>query len=156
MIMSLYPYIKQMAGRLIWVFDDEAAGLKAEAFVMGMSEMLTELVLEKDIPDAVKGFKISFSNEPFSHDVQLMWDGKEEFTWDAAEDGQDQPTSMIGNWYIGKVGGHVMRGWLCPALLLYFKNPPEMLYVKAEPLPEGVNPIWHDAKQTGRRFVGTV
>jgi len=30
--------------------------------------------------------------------------------------------------------GPLLKGWLCPALALYFPQPPEKLYVSAEPL----------------------
>ena len=33
-----------------------------------------------------------------------------------------------GNWYINQETG--MRGWLCPAIYLYFKRAPKKLFVK--------------------------
>ena len=39
---------------------------------------------------------------------------------------------MGGNWY--RSDDPPMEGWLCPALLHYFKSPPAELYVKAEAL----------------------
>ena len=48
-----------------------------------------------------------------------------------------------------------MECWLCPALLLYFPTPPREIFVRAEPLPAGVNPIWTLPEGVvGRRFVG--
>lgn len=52
-------------------------------------------------------------------------------------------SQILGNWYKGIVAGEEMEGWLCPALGLYFKAAPERIFVKAEPLPAGVDPIWH-------------
>lgn len=158
-VMSLYPYLKNNDyEKMLWVFDDEAAGLKSEAFVAGMSEMITAIVLEKGIPKAANGFKISFSDQPFGHDVELDWIDEETFQWEAETPVKGQPepltVTMAGNWYEGVVADSWMEGWLCPALLLYFSEAPAKLYVKAEPLPDGVDPIWHDAKLTGRRFVG--
>lgn len=47
-----------------------------------------------------------------------------------------------------------MENWLCPALLLYFTEPPRRLYIRCDPLPAGVNPIWNPPPgHPGRRFV---
>jgi hypothetical protein len=35
-----------------------------------------------------------------------------------------------------------MIGWLCPALFRYFAEAPKKIFVKAEPLPVGLDPIW--------------
>jgi hypothetical protein len=51
-ILTLYPYL---FGKT-WVFDDVRTGLKEEAFVLGMSEMITRLVTKKAIQNAEKGF----------------------------------------------------------------------------------------------------
>ena len=126
------------------MFDDERTGLKAEAFVMGISEMIFRLTDTKGIQNADQGFQMTFSNEPFEGtDAELQW---------LRADDPDEP--MPGNWYRGEVAGEMMDGWLCPALLLYFENPPARLFVRADPLPAGVNPIWHDPDGRGRRFVG--
>src|SRR5476651_574725 len=58
--------------------------------------------------------------------------------------GKDGSASQIfGNWYKGKVAGEEMEGWLCPALGLYFKTAPARIFVKIEPLPSGIDPLWH-------------
>ena len=50
--------------------------------------------------------------------------------------------------------GEYMENWLCPALLLYFEKPPKRLYVRCDPLPAGVDPIWNPPPgEEGRRFV---
>jgi hypothetical protein len=48
-----------------------------------------------------------------------------------------------------------MEGWLCPALGLYFHTAPARIFVEAEPLPAGVDPIWHVGREDGMavRFV---
>jgi len=47
-----------------------------------------------------------------------------------------------------------MKGWLCPALGLYFKAAPARIFVKAEPLRPGVDPVWHiDRHAVARRYV---
>ena len=138
----IYPY--QISE--IWVFDDERTGLKQEAFVCGMSEMISALIKSKTISDAVLGFSLTFSDQPFDgHDVELKWLRA------------DQPESLMpGNWYSGVIAGELMEGWLCPAIFCFFHLAPSRLFVKADPLPAGIDPIWHvspdDPRQ--RRFVG--
>jgi hypothetical protein len=47
-----------------------------------------------------------------------------------------------------------MEGWLCPALLLYFQQAPRRIFVRCDPLPAGVDPIWNPRPgETARRFV---
>jgi hypothetical protein len=136
-VLTLYPYL---IDGLCWVFDDERTGLKEEAFVLGTSEMITRVVEAKRIPSATQGFALSFSDQPFDgYDVVRQW---------TRSDGAS------GNWYEGEVLGLPMENWLCPALLLYFVDPPQRLYVRCDPLPAGVNPIWDPPPgEEGRRFV---
>lgn len=137
-ILTLYPYLVE---RSCWVFDDERTGLKAEAFVLGMTEMISRVVNAKAIPNAESGFSLTFSDRPFpACDVELRW---------------VRPDPAGGNWYEGDVVGERLQGWLCPALLLYFEKPPRRIYVACGPLPPGVNPIWNPPPGVaGRRFVG--
>lgn len=137
-VMTLYPYLYHGT---CWVFDDPQTGLKEEAFVLGASEMISKLVYAKGIPDARCGFTLSFSDRPFDHDVKLTWIPAVQ----AAKTTGQQISSMpaTGNWYAGDVAGEKMVAWLCPALYEYFDAAPKRLYVKAEKLPAGVDPIWH-------------
>jgi hypothetical protein len=124
-VLTLYPYL--LDGHC-WVFDDERTGLKEEAFVLGMTEMISRVVEAKGIPQADRGFAMSFSDRPFAgHDAELDW---------------LRPDPAGGNWYAGEVVGERMEGWLCPALLLYFQDPPRRIFVRCEPLPAGIEPIW--------------
>lgn len=108
-LMVIAPYWYQGT----WVFDDESVGLVREPFVSGVPEMIDELVQE--IPDARSGFRLIFSAGPFpSYQKELTW---------TRED-------MDGNWY--RTEDPPREGWLCPALLLYFDERPEKIYVKAE------------------------
>ena len=134
--LTLYPYL---IDRTCWVFDDERTGLKEEAFVLGASEMITRAVAHKQLPDAERGFKLTFSDEPFAaHDVELHWLRSE---WG-------------GNWYAGDVAGERLEAWLCPALFCYFQQAPQWIFVCCEPLPKGVEPIWNPADGiTTRQFV---
>ena len=136
-VLTLYPYLLNDS---CWVFDDARTGLKEEAFVLGMTEMISRVVETKDLPDAARGFAMSFSAEPFAgNDVELHW---------------LRPDGNSGNWYEGTVVGERMEGWLCPALLLYFEQAPRRIFVRCDPLPAGVEPIWNPKPgETTRRFV---
>jgi hypothetical protein len=139
-MLTIYPYLIDP----IWVFDDERVGLKEEAFVCGASEMISRVVETKEIPGAAAGFALSFNDQPLDEfDVELHWLRK------------DDNQLIAGNWYRGIVAGQEMKCWLCPALGLYFLEAPQRLFVRATPLPAGVDPIWHvdpnDPRQ--RRFV---
>ena len=151
--MTLYTYKRVFPAKggeqvygSVWVFDDPTTGLKAEAFVLGISEMIDRIIDAKEILHAEEGFALTFGFAPFEGaDVKLLWLQEGSVTFKPAEEGKEEVTVLIGNWYGGKVAGKTMVGWLCPALLKYFPEPPKTLYVGAAPLPEGVDPIWHDA-----------
>jgi hypothetical protein len=137
-ILTIYPYRLSSC----WVFDDPRTGLKEEAFVLGSSDMMTRLVEAKAIPNAEKGFTLHFSEEPFDgYDAQLTWLRSDDSQVVPGKDGS--ASQIYGNWYRGVVAGEEMQGWLCPALGLYFKAAPARIFIKAEPLPVGVDPIWH-------------
>jgi hypothetical protein len=136
--LTIYPYL---VDRSCWVFDDARTGLQEEAFVLGATDMISAIVAAKAIPDAERGFSLTFSAAAFNgHDVRLVW--------------QRPDPSGSGNWYAGEVAGRPMECWLCPALLLYFETPPTEIFVRTEPLPAGVNPRWTPPSGAmGRRFV---
>lgn len=106
-IMVIQPY--RVAGT--WVFDDPATGLVQEPFVEGIPAIIDQMV--HDIPDAAQGFRMLFSASPFP--------GSTAFTFQRGE--------YDGAWYRHHQLG---EGWLCPAMLLYFSEPPPKLYAKAE------------------------
>lgn len=99
-----------------WVFDDARFGLVREPFVAGVPEMIDMLVA--DIPDAVQGFRLTFSAKPFP-------DFDKKLTWVRGD--------MGGNYY--KTDDPPMEGWICPAMFKYYDKAPAELYVKADPLP---------------------
>ena len=134
-MLTLYPYEFSPG---FWVFDDSRTGLKEEAFVAGMSEMITDMVAEKEIPNASEGFSLTFSLVEFDHDSEL--------TWQRTDDGSpidSDSARSAGNWYYGELDGRVMEAWMCPALFHYFEATPKKIYVRLDPLPEGVYPIWN-------------
>lgn len=96
-----------------WVFDEPSRGLKQEPFVAGIPQMIDRLVA--DIPNAEKGFRLIFSAQEFpGYTHQLEWKRKE----------------TSGDWYY--CPQFDAEGWLCPALLKFFKEAPQEIYVKAE------------------------
>lgn len=110
-IRVIFPYQYQQT----WVFDDEAVGLIKEPFVSGIPEMIDVLV--QNIPDAIYGFKLLFSDQPFpDYQAKLIWQ-REEYG---------------GHWYYWPASD--LTGWLCPALFQYFSEPPSSIYCKAEAL----------------------
>lgn len=100
-----------------WVFDDARFGLVREPFVAGVPEMIDVLVAK--IPDADKGFRLTFSAKPFP-------DFQKKLTWVRGD--------MGGNYYT--IDDPPMEGWLCPAMFKYYDKAPPELYVKADPLAE--------------------
>jgi len=137
-VMTLYPYLYR---NLCWVFDDMQTGLKEEAFVLGASEMISALIDAKGIPNAQRGFALSFCDEPFDHDVELTWISPHEAARATGQNVGHLPG--VGNWYTGIVAGEKMVAWLCPALYEYFTHAPARIFVKAQKLPAGIDPIWH-------------
>jgi hypothetical protein len=137
-VMTLYPYLYHGT---CWVFDDPETGLKEEAFVLGASEMISRLIKAKGISDAERGFAMSFSDQPFDQDVELTWLSPEQASGAIRQPASGLPAT--GNWYTGTVAGEKMIAWLCPALYEYFPTAPQRIFIKAEKLPEGVDPIWH-------------
>lgn len=109
-IMTIAPYRHNGT----WVFDDVSAGLVAEPFIAGVPEMIDVLV--KDIPNADKGFRLTFSAIPFpGHQRKLKW----------------QRAEAGGNYY--SIDEPSMEGWLCPAMFQYFREAPKELFVQADP-----------------------
>jgi hypothetical protein len=144
-MLTIYPYLERPN---FWVFDNESLGLKGEAFVLGASEMVSRLVKTLRIPSAEDGFELSFSDEyfPQAHAVLSHIEGE------LCRVHEDPNQETFGDWYGGRVFGIYMMCWLCPALLLFFKQPPQKIYVRARELPVGVDPIWHS---DGKSFVST-
>jgi len=102
-LMAIHPY--RDGG--LWVFDDEAKGLVKEPFVSGMDIILDKMAGKRRRLDAV------FSAKPFpGHTFHLEWRRGE----------------TGGNWYYCPQLD--MEGWLCPALLKYFKTPPKKIFVQ--------------------------
>ena len=105
--------IKPYKAHGTWVFDDERHGLVQEPFVAGIPEMIDRLTAH--IPDAEKGFRLTFAAAPFPGATN-------HFDLVRSESG--------GNWYRDPAANS--EGWLCPALFHYFKAAPERIYARAD------------------------
>lgn len=116
----IYPY-RTKGG---WAFDDEEVGLKGEAFIAGMPQIIDELVGDEDT------FTAYLSQDPMPDSIVLTRTDDEVVL-------ETSPTKLVqvGAWY--EFMG--MEGWLCPATLKYFKDYPEKIYVRIEGSPETVD-----------------
>lgn len=146
---KIYPYHTGKG----WAFDDSRVGLKAEGLVLGTSEMIDRLLTTLRLTRPSLGFTMKFSDEPYNdYHVELNYLRTGENDIVHLDDGTT--TKLGGTYYEGIVDGMRMECWLCPALFLYFDTAPEYMYVKAENLPPGFNPIWQDYQpQNVRTYV---
>lgn len=98
-----------------WVFDDEDLELKAEAFVMGTSEMIDHLVGTKAMR-----FRATISTNPLPKITAKL---------NRIADAGGMP-----GWY--QLEGTDIQHWLCGVTCLYFKNYPEVIYVHLDRITE--------------------
>jgi hypothetical protein len=97
----------------MWVFDDARVELVREPFVAGADTLIDVAIEELGIENADQGFLILFSATPFpSADLHLEWVRGE----------------SDGNVYVWRERD--LKGWLCPALLKYFDEAPQELWVQ--------------------------
>lgn len=122
-VTTIHPYVYN--GQ--WVFDDESRGLDKEAFVSGADSIMDMLYLAAQgieaafIPDEAQ-FSLRFADTPFKgHKYQFNWVEDNGMVYD-----DDQ-----WNLYTEQTTG--ISGWLCPALLRFFPDAPEKIYVEATP-----------------------
>jgi len=95
----------------LWVFDDAKVGLVQEPFVGGADTIIDQLV--SGIADAGDGFTMIFSAAEFpGYQHRLEW----------------RRAERSGNIYFSPE--LKMEGWLCPALLRYFEEPPKEIFVQ--------------------------
>jgi hypothetical protein len=108
-IYVIHPFLRSKSSN-VWVFDDEARGLKEEPFVCGASEFISAM-----LPRTETDCTITFSADPFPGADKL-----------------DILVLEMG----GAIYGHPPTRktlWLCPALLRYFASPPQFIYFKITP-----------------------
>ena len=98
----------------MWVFDDARVGLAAEPFVGGANTLIDRATA--GLPDAEGGFVMVFSATGFpGAQFRLEW---------------RRPESS-GNVYYSP--DFDAEGWLCPALLKYFDDPPHEIHLQIKP-----------------------
>lgn len=97
----------------VWVFDDKERGLEKEVLVDGIPEMIEVAVKEAKIKDPKTGFILIFSSGSMlkSKEVCLEWI-------------EEKNNGNVYEWKEKE-----MKGWLCSALLKYYKFAPKQLYV---------------------------
>ena len=104
-IYTISPYVRKG----VWVFDDEERGLQHEALIAGIDMMLDRVA--ELFPD---GFVMHFSSDEFptrTHRLIKVIDDDRGGTWYRCPELDD------------------MEGWLCPALLRYYKAAPSIIYI---------------------------
>jgi hypothetical protein len=95
----------------LWVFDDPKVGLLQEPFVAGADKIIDHMTAS--IPNAASGFTMLFSADPFpGHQYRF------------------ELLRPEGSGHVYGSRDPAMEGWLCPALLRYFDQPPKELYVE--------------------------
>lgn len=98
-----------------WMFDDETFGIKAEPFVLGMSEIISSYLTKgKDKCTAI----FSLNEFPGCDTLDLEYE------------------EAGGGWYnVSKSNFPTtkgMRGWLCPVTRVYLDTIPKNIYYKVE------------------------
>lgn len=93
-----------------WMFDDSSRSIKAEPFVLGMSEMISHYVND----DKAKKTTITFSKSKFPgcNKLDLLYEDSN------------------GGWYIDPKTQ--MKGWLCPVTRMYLDTVPKHIYFSVE------------------------
>ncbi len=100
----------------MWVFDDPVKGLNREPFVGGTDIIISQMV--RHLPDPGTGFRMMFSGTEFPG-YQHRLNGVR--------------AESSGNVY--RAADFGLEGWLCPALLKYFGEPPARTHVRVEAKP---------------------
>ena len=107
----IYPKRSPMG---VWTFTDESVGLTNEPFVGIINQFMDYMT--KDIENADNGFPLYFSESKLPNTKMTLHkvEGDSNGTYYAFEELDMQ------------------IGWLCPALLKYFKDAPNIFYVGCE------------------------
>lgn len=90
----------------VWVFDDKERNLIKEPFVSGIPDIIEHFIKNKK-------FTVIFSDDKFPSFTATLIHQREEYN---------------GNWYW--LENTDLTGWLCPALLKYFKTAPKRIYLE--------------------------
>ena len=108
-----------------WMFDDEMKNIHQEPFVLGIPEMLDNVLKSKSIK--ATQFSMQFSeNEINKADLVL------ELDYEVSD----------GAWYKIKNNPHV-KGWLCPVIHKYFDEIPEKIFIEIKNIEHRTVDIEH-------------
>lgn len=115
---SLHAYFKNG----LWMFDDKSRDIKEEPFVAGADTMF-DLMSGRCIDETIQECGIVFGSTPIpNYDIKVKL---------------DRPDGFDGHYYnvvkfdkYPSVEG--FEFWLCPALLAFFNDAPEEIYVKVQ------------------------
>lgn len=112
-LMVVAPYWFQGS----WVFDNPALDLDKEPLLLGDQKLIDELVSE--IPDAKRGFRMIFSEKPFSCVEKGFLRIRQ----------QKNPKWM-------RLGEFSFAEKFNPTFFKYFNNPPKRIFMRIEPRKE--------------------
>ena len=102
-----------------WVFDDKARGLSSEPFVMGIPEMIDDMVMNLGLNG--KEIRFLFSKNGFPGYQLVLKKVSEEYGGGNYEVHESNTGELTNK-----------KGWLCPATLLYFETLPDFIYIRIE------------------------
>lgn len=115
-LFSLNAYVKNG----IWMFDDESRDIKEEPFVAG-ADVMFDLMSGRSADESIDSCNIIFGPTPIpDYDVHATLIGADGF------DGHYYNVAEFNSFK--SVEGFDF--WLCPALLAFFYEAPENIYVK--------------------------
>jgi hypothetical protein len=114
-LFSLSAYVKNGT----WMFDDESRDIKEEPFVAG-ADIMFDLMSGREADPTIESCNIVFGATPIpDHDVHVTLDGT---------DGYDGHYYVV-NKFDKYPAVETFRFWLCPALLAFFDEAPQNIYV---------------------------
>jgi hypothetical protein len=104
-----------------WCFTDEARGLLHEPFVLGIPQIIDNLISKNFNNEQIEEYSILFSSNEFPQCLNKLQKVNEEYG---------------GAWYelIKEEKSETeQKGWLCPATLKFFSTFPEVIYFNLNP-----------------------
>ena len=117
-LFSLSAYVKND----MWMFDDESRDIKEEPFVAGADTMF-DLMSGRSADLSIDRCNIVFGSTPIpDYDVHVKLKG---------DDGHDGHYYVV-NKFIKYPAVETFKFWLCPALLAFFDEAPQDIYVSVK------------------------
>lgn len=114
-LFSLSAYVKND----MWMFDDESRDIKEEPFVAGADTMF-DLMSGRSANLSIDQCNIVFGSTPIpDYDVHVKLKG---------DDGHDGHYYVVEK-FVKYPAVETFKFWLCPALLAFFDEAPENIYV---------------------------